>query len=137
MEDVDWSSRVGKVHGAPNTQQEWQPRHQIPIASVSCHESMCQLRQCFCRSFHSAESRRQLVDKSHMQDRPQSHDLGTEDHTANHLQPLRARIWRNANVLRKCSPDPFAFPITDVPRESACPACSTTHTPQATLKRLT
>ena len=72
-----------------------------------------------------------------LQDRPQSHDLGTEDHTANHLQPLRARIWRNANVLRKCSPDPFAFPITDVPRESACPACSTTHTPQATLKRLT
>ena len=84
------------------------------------------------------ESRRQFMDQRHLQHRPQSHDLGTGgDHTAKQLQSLRARIWRFANVLRTCSPDPFAFPITDDPRESTCTACSTNPTPQATLKRWT
>ena len=48
-----------------------------------------------------------------------------------------ARFGRFAKVQRTCSHDPFAFRITDDPRESTCPACSTTQTPQATLKRWT
>ena len=135
MEDVDWSIRAGKVHGTSNTQQERQPWHQIAIASVSYHESMCELRQHICRPFHSTEARRQFMDQRHLQNRPQLHDLGIGgDHTSNQLQPLSARIWRFAHVLRTCSPDPFAFPITDDSRESTCPVCSTTQTPQATLK---
>ena len=55
-----------KVHGTSNTQQERQPRHHIPIASTSYHESMCQLRQQICRPFHSAESRRQFMDQRHL-----------------------------------------------------------------------
>ena len=89
---------------------------------VPVHESMCQLRQHICTPFHSAKSRRQFMDQRHLQNRPQSHDLGVGgDHTSNQLQPLRARIWKLANALRTCSPDPFAFPITDDSRESACP----------------
>ena len=77
-----WKRRVGlheleKVYGASNTQQERQARHQIPIASLSYHESMCQLRQYIYRPFHSAESRRQLVDPRHLQDRPQSRAMRT------------------------------------------------------------
>ena len=45
---------------------------------------------------------------------------------------LCAIIWRVANVLHTCSPD--APPSAHDHRESACPACSTTQTPQATLK---
>ena len=79
---------------------------------------MCQLRQHICRPFQSAESRRRFLDPRHLQNRLQSHDLGTGgDHTSNQLQPLRARIWRLANVLRTCSLDPFAFPSPTI-RES-------------------
>ena len=54
------------------------------------------------------------MDQRHLQNRPQSHDLGIGgDHTSNHLQSLRARICRFANVLRTCPLDPSAFPITD------------------------
>ena len=135
MEDVDWSSRVGKVHDTSNTQQERQPRRQGPIASTRYHEALGQLRQHSCRPFHSAESRRQFMDQRHLQNRPQSHDLGIGgDHASNQLQSLRARICRFASVSRTCPLDPCAFPITDDSRESTCPACSTTQTPQATLK---
>ena len=90
-----------KVHGASNTQQERQPRHQIPIGSISYHESMCKLWQHICRPFHSGESCCQFVVQRHVQDRSQSHDLGTGgDHTSNQLQPLRARIWRFANETK-------------------------------------
>ena len=59
-----------KVHGASNTQQERQPRHQIPIASLSYHESMCPLRK-ICRPFHmdAVNSRTRgtcRTDRSHM-----------------------------------------------------------------------
>ena len=124
-----------KVHCTSNTQQKRLPRHQIHTESLSHHEPMCELWQHICRSSHSAESHRQLMDQRHLQNRPQSHDLGTgEDHIPNQLQPLRARIWRFANAFFTCSPDAPAFPSADDQRESACPACSTTQTPQATLK---
>ena len=124
-----------KVHGTSNTQQERPPRQQIPTAGRSNHVSMCQLWQHIRTSSHFAEPCRHFVDQRHVQNRPQSHDLGIGgEHTSNQLQPLRARIWRFANVVRTCSPNPLAFPITDDSIESTCPVCWTTQTPQATLK---
>ena len=56
----EWKMWIGlleleKVHGTSNTQQERQPWHHMPIASISYHEALCQLRQHSCRPFHSAE----------------------------------------------------------------------------------
>ena len=51
-----------------------------------------------------------------------------EVHTANQLQPLRARIWGSANVSRACPLDAPALPNSDDQRESACPASSTAET---------
>ena len=64
-----------KVHGTSNTEQERQPRRQMPIASISYHEALCQLRQHICRPLHSAESRRQFMDQRHLQNSPQTYDL--------------------------------------------------------------
>ena len=55
-----------KVHGAPNTQQERQPRHKVTTSSISHHEPMCQLWQHIRRSIHSAKPRRQLLDHWHL-----------------------------------------------------------------------
>ena len=124
-----------KVHCTSNTQQKRQSRHRIPTVSLSHPEPMCKLWKYIRRSSHSAESCRQLMDQRHLQNRPQRHVLGTGgDHISNQLQPLRARIWRFANVLHTCSFDAPAFPSADDQRESICPACSTYPTPQATLK---
>ena len=68
MEDVDWSSRVGK-DGASNTQQEWQPRASGRINVIAA----------VLLQFHT--ECRQLVE-SHMQDRPQSHDFIEDEATS-------------------------------------------------------
>ena len=124
-----------KVHCTSNTQQKRQSPHQISTESLGHHEPKCKHWKYIRRSSHSAESRRQLMDQRHLQNRPRPHDLGTGgDHISSQMQPLRARIWRFANVLHTCSFDAPAFPSADDQRTSTCPACRTSQTPQATLK---
>ena len=64
-----------KVHGAQNAQLVWKPRHQITTAHLCCHESTCQLWQHTHRLLYNTESRRQIKDERHLQNRSQSHDL--------------------------------------------------------------
>ena len=56
---------------------------------------MRQLRQHICRSFRSAESRRQFMNQRHLQNKPLSHDLGLgRDHMSN----LRAQEFGDSQA---------------------------------------